>query len=458
MTEQKAAPLRAAGTIGLSSALFTLAAVAATLGALREEPILQAVAVLALAAFVGLEFLSIGRAQRSAALVLMGLALGIAVHLGAVWQIIYDGLLRTLPFLLIFAAVGWLRASAGQSPSVQALRDGLAELGQGYRFAALNVTSHVMGAGFNLAGMALLAPMLDDGRDDPKTGQRLRCAILWGFSSASTWSPFLVGTAAVLASMPQVTWLQTLPYGFLLAGGFLLGAFVYDRSTRGRRDRVGLSGRPRLAGPALRLLLVLALLFAITLGLIEGMGLRLTTAIALVAPSFGLGWLWLVHRSWSPLARTAVEVLRNYRSMRSETVLFVAANVFGAALSLELPELMEMTHLSDLSGLTGVRFVDILLSVWIYMAVCAAGLHPIVCLVVFTSAFDVTAFGLSLPVLCAAMMALWGMGTSVSPLSGTTLFMSQLSPVSSFTIAWKWNGPFYVLATFWVAAVLTMLG
>ena len=55
------------------------------------------------------------------------------------------------------------------------------------------------------------------------------------------------------------------------------------------------------------------------------------------------------------------------------------------------------------------------------------------------------------------MMALWGVGTSVSPFSGTTLFMSQLSGVSSFRIAWIWDGPFYLVATVGLAVLASLL-
>ncbi|WP_068118749.1 hypothetical protein [Tropicimonas marinistellae] len=445
---------------GLSSVLFTAAACFATVGALLGLHSILSLAAAALIGFVFLEFPRIPRVQKIAALILLALAAVLAgiSRPGEVATILFAGVLKTLPFLLVFAAVGWLRAAASESPSVTALRAGLANLGAGRRFAAFSLSAHAMGAGFNLAGVGLLAPMLDDARDGPWDAMRLRCAIMWGFAAATCWSPFFVGTAAVLATMPSLQWRHVLPYGIVLAVGFLAYAIAYDRFMRRRTDVRApppVISRP-LAVPASRLLAAIAVLFAITLALVEGVGLALTTAIALAGPAFALCWLLLVHGTSgrAKIGKIAGNVILGYPGMRTETTLFVAANVFGAAISASLP----------VGGLTadGIAappmgdFGNTLLAIWLYLAICALGFHPIVLLVVFTTMVDPASLGVPLPVLGATMMTLWGMGTSVSPLSGTTLFLSQMSQASSFTIAWRWNGVFFLSAAIWPAAVLAI--
>jgi len=448
----------------LSSVLFAVCAVLATLGDLTSTKPVLSVAAALLGLFVFLEFRQIRLAQKIAALVLFCIAGLIALTRSEFIAIFHQGLLRTLPFLLIFAAVGWLRTAAEQSPSVHALRDALSKMQEGNRFIALNLSAHVMGAGFNLAGIGLLAPMLAGKDEDPITGRRLRCAILWGFSTASSWSPFLVGTAAVLAAIPSIRWIDTLPYGFTIATAFLFWSYFFDRITRPQRGiRKAASpanpGNPELARAVIRLLTTLAVLFAVTLLLIEGAGLALTTAIALVAPCFALGWVILISggRSRLLIPRLSRKVISNYSGMRTETTLFVAANTFGAAVSAMLPGAMDGLSGNGVSGFTGILFLDTLAAIWAYLALCAIGIHPIVILVVLTSIVDLSALGIGFPLLGAFMMALWGMGTSVSPLSGTTLFMSQLSEASSFTIAWRWNGLFYSLAAIWLAGIVSAL-
>ncbi|MBT54881.1 MAG: hypothetical protein CMF72_15975 [Mameliella sp.] len=448
--------------IGLSSALFTVTAVLATLGALFDVRPALVLGATTLGLFVLIEFHRIPRVQQIAALVLVAIATVSALRMGDVLHVYGDGLVRTLPFLLVFAAVGWLRKAAEQSPSIQALRDGMGEMREGHRFLSLALSAHVMGAGFNLAGIGLLAPMLDGKVTGADTARRLRCAILWGFSTAASWSPFLVGTAAVLTALPAIGWTDALPYGLVMAAGFLIWSVVFDNLTR-RNPPVRSSAAPPLGQlgllrPVGRLLLAILVLFALTMGLIEGVGMALTTAIAIVGPLYATGWMLLVHghRNGARVGNAAVQVISGYQGMRTETTLFVAANIFGVAMSEVLPGMAGDVLGFWQGGPTGVFFFDTLIILWIFLAICAIGIHPIVSLVVFTSAFAPDTLGIPQPLLAATMMALWGMGTSVSPLSGTTLIMSQLSAVSSFTIAWRWNGLFYFLSSFWVAAVITM--
>ncbi|WP_425100173.1 hypothetical protein [Tropicibacter sp. S64] len=447
----------------VSLVLFTAAAVLATLGDLLSIRALLALAGVALVGFVLLEFTRIRRPQQIAASLLLLAAVGVGLREGQLWPILSQGVLKTLPFILIFASVGWLRAAAGESPSLLALRRGLGRMQPGHRFTAVNSAAHVLGAGFNLAGMALLTPILDDVDDDPKVGRRMRCAILWGFSTAASWSPFLVGTAVVLASLPGVSWYQMAPYGAFIAFGFLVWATVFDRLTQRRTrsaPRAALEPMPALRGAAGRTLLAILLLFATTLTLIDVAGLRLTTAIALAAPGFGLVWLLLIHglAGRARIAEVARSVVTSYPGMRTESTLFVAANIFGTAISTALPRDHDTTSALPWAGLsTGVDMLDILLMIWVYLAVCALGFHPIILLVVFTTVADPVALGLPLPMLGGVFMTLWGMGTSVSPLSGTTLFMSQYSKETSFEIAWRWNGLFYTLGAVWLAVAIVIL-
>lgn len=445
----------------VSLVLFGAAAVLATVGDLLSLHPLTALAGVALVAFVLLEFTRIRRPQQIAAALLMIVAVTLGLMEGQLWTILSLGVLKTLPFILIFASVGWLRAAAGESPSLQSLRRGLIRMRPGRRFMSVLGAAHILGAGFNLAGMALLTPILDDVDGDARAGRRMRLAILWGFSTAASWSPFLVGTAVVLASLPGVSWYQMAPYGAFVAAGLLVWGAVFDRLTYGASPaRVEVGERQDLKPAAARTLLAILALFALTFSLTDLAGLRLTTAIALAAPGFGLGWLALVHLrgNRTRIKEVARSVVSSYPGMRTESTLFVAANIFGVAISTALPHDHDASAGLPWAGLsTGVFFLDALLMIWAYMAICALGFHPIILLVVFTTLADPAALGLPLPLVGGIFMSLWGMGTAISPLSGTTLFMSQFSAASSFEIAWRWNGLFYALGTFWLALAIVLL-
>ncbi len=456
--ETPAAPGLAAERTGVSAWIFVGVTVLALVGSLFGFETVISVAAVLLAAFVLLEFRRVPRAQQVAALVLVTVTAVLAGGGDEVLEAVVNGLIRTLPFVLIFASVGWLQSAARESPSVQALREGLMRLGPGQRFSALNLSSHFLGAGFNLAGLALLAPMLDDQRESTDR-MRMACAIIWGFAAATCWSPFYVGTAVVLSALPQTSWIEVAPLGFLIAVGFLGYAFVYDRLVRRR-------GRPRVAGtqspavlarPGLRVLVAIAVLFAMTTTLIEGFDLRLTDAVVIAAPSYALGWLFLVHgrRGADRIATVARGVAASYPRMRSETTLFFCANMFGFVMTGIVSG--DQAAALSLPQLPGPFFVHAVLAIWLYLVVCAIGIHPIVSVVVFTTVFSPEQLGIAPVLLAPMLMALWGMGTSVSPLSGTTLIMAQLTGRSSFTIGWRWDGTFYALGAVGLAALVSLL-
>lgn len=444
----------------LAPTLFASITVLTVIGALFRVPALSTFAATLLAAFVVSEFRRVPRPQQVASAILLILTLGIAIPNGLLWEAVANGLLRTLPFALIFASVVWLQSAARESPSVQNLREQLAAFGPGHRFAALSGAAHVLGSGFNLAAVALLAPMFEREPAQERTGMRMRSAVLWGFGSATCWSPLYVGTAAILSSVPAVSWFQILPYGVVLGLYFLVAGFAFDRLVL-RRSSTDRNSTPQkntnLARPALRLSLALIILFALVMGLVEHIGLALTVAIALVAPAYSLIWLSLVHRQGNPARIGAIvgEVFHGLPRMRSETTLFACANIFGYVLA-DLAA-SGASFVPALPGPETAMVFRVLIVLLIYLGASAVGIHPIVSLVVFTAIADPAAIGLPLPLLVATMMALWGVGTSVSPFSGTTLFMSQLSGISSFRIAWIWDGPFYLLATVGLAVVVSIL-
>ncbi|CAN0340707.1 unnamed protein product, partial [Chrysoparadoxa australica] len=156
--------------------------------------------------------------------------------------------------------------------------------------------------------------------------------------------------------------------------------------------------------------MAILVLFALTMGLIEGVGMALTTAIAIVGPLYATGWMLLVHghRNGARVGNAAVQVISGYQGMRTETTLFVAANIFGVAMSEVLPGMAGDVLGFWQGGPTGVFFFDTLIILWIFLAICAIGIHPIVSLVVFTSAFAPDTLGIPQPLLAATMMALLG--------------------------------------------------
>lgn len=444
----------------VSGCIFFLIAILSVAAELAAMPMLRMPAVWLLGLFLVLQIPFVSKPQKVAGIILVLLGVVISWRENQIVSIIAGGLERTLPFLLIFASVGWLQTAARQSPSILALRDHVLALGPGRRFAALAASAHVLASSFNLAGMALLVPLLDD-QKNPQSKKRLACSIMWGFTAATCWSPFFVGTAVVLDVLPMVVWADILPIGLAFAIVILILAWGFDRAfvRDGASSSVQASVKTdrTIKRAVVGVVTAAATLFAVAIILVDYVGLRLPVAVAVAAPSFSLAWMCLTAKqaglteTGKGLIADAQGVICRYPQMRSETFLFVCANVFGAAMSIliadpdGLPDIG--SYLPQSTVLAGIILVVG------YLVVSALGIHPIVSLTVFAALSSPEALPIAPEFLAVLMMALWGIGTAISPLSGTTLFMGHAVHIPSSTIAWRWNGPYY-----FCCSVLLVLG
>ena len=87
----------------------------------------------------------------------------------------------------------------------------------------------------------------------------------------------------------------------------------------------------------------------------------------------------------------------------------------------------------------------------------ALGLHPVIAVVLIGQVVPPETFGLPLPLLALLLMALWGMGTNVSPFSATNIIMGRAVGVNHWLIAWRWNLPFSLAGAGVVAAAVIAL-
>jgi hypothetical protein len=72
----------------------------------------------------------------------------------------------------------------------------------------------------------------------------------------------------------------------------------------------------------------------------------------------------------------------------------------------------------------------------------AAGIHPVVSVVLITTIITPEMIGFPPEIIALAFMAIWGQGTNTSPFSATVLYMARVTGADGWTIAWRWNGLF----------------
>ena len=443
-----------------SSWLFLALIVAALLDAFGVA-FMGTAAVALLALYIVLEIRRVAWPQQAIASVLIvaGLAAAIsapgASALSALVATLAKGLSASLSFLVLFAAVAWLTVPALESPSLRAARDAVASQPPGWRFATLALAAHLLGSVFNLVAVSLLAILIGH-QEKPDVRKRLARALVQGFATATAWSPLFVGTAVILAILPEVRWISIAPYGVGIAVLLLVLAWSGDRLFNPARAPLGAAVVPLPKNAAWRLAgLVTALLVGV-IGLVELTGFSIPIVLGLIGPPFALLWR-AKQRPEAALEQAADltrKVVRGLADLRSETLMFTAANTFSAGIAQAVPA----AKAGEAIGLIGLGPDGLVFAFALgLMAASALGIHPVIAVVLIGSVIPTETFGLPLPLLAILLMALWGMGTNVSPFSATNIIMSRAVGVNHWLIAWRWNLPFSLAGAGIVAAVVVGL-
>lgn len=435
--------------------IYLLVCVFTIVDALFGVRSLGAVAMALALLFIAWEAPRAPRIQQVVGTVLATLGLLIGFGAGDLAGVFLSGVRRTLPFFVLFCSVVWMQAAAARSPAIQAVRDFAAGQPPGRRFLMISLFAHVLGAAFNLAGISLLASMISQ-HSDRSVRIRLAKALTQGFSSCACWSPFFVGTSVILSMLPGVRWVQIAPIGFAIAAVLILANWWLNK-TPVTAPEPGASA-PKLPAWAVRNLAVtLLILFSLLIGSVETTGISIPIALGLVAPAFTIVWNQAANAAVSEGAlgprAFAAEVIARFANLRSEAILFTSANIFGAGISLAIPQDTVGRLLDAIAIPVDVR----ILLLAMFISLCGAiGLHPVVLVVLLAHVLPPAVLGVPPEVLALILLATWGLGTSVSPFSATTLYVSRLSGESIWTVAWRLNLPFGLAATA-ISAILVIL-
>jgi len=439
-----------------SARLFLLAFVVALIGAFLSIEELNLTALLMVIVFLVLEFRNAPRLQQivGTSLAIMGLAAG--AYSGTAIQVFVDGGVRTLPFLILFTAVSWLQRPATDSPSLMAMREMVINQPSGRRFIILALAIHALGSALNLAGLSLLSSMVERQKDS-LTRKRLSVALMMGFTSASCWSPFYVGIVVVLIAIPQLRWVDVALPGFAFALGIMACGWAYDSFiVRGKEAAPSANIVSPSTLPLSTIWNVCAILISLVflvLAMVELVGLSIPVTLGLIGPPYALIWNKLISGPDQPHPHKQLtsRVVSSFPGLRSETLVFGGANIFGVGLS----SLFSYEAIaSAVNSLALIPSMLISLIVLVIIASGALGLHPVIVVIVIGEIFTPEILGVTPTFLGFALVGSWGLSTLVSPMSATTLYMSRVTGEASHVIAWRWNFPIVILATMLMGAIL----
>lgn len=443
----------------MSSWSYLLLCLLSIVDHLFEVPSLRPLVVALVVFFLVCEFRSIPHLPRILGVVLCIGGIAAGWYAGSPGEALLEGIRRGQVFMVLFAAVAWLGVPVGRSPALRAAREMVVRQSpdRGYIFLAASV--HLLGGVLNLAGVSLLSGMVG-GEKDGELRRRLSRALMQGFTAASCWSPFLVSMAAITTVLPTIRWLDVAAAG-LVAGALLVGcSWLMDRVVWGRVAAAGFAEAPSAVVPAARRRLagILASLVLAVAGLAEISGLPIPIVLGLVGPPYALVWCLSLSGRLQPAAAVAAElggrVMKDLPGFRSEAMVFVGANVFGAGIAAAIsPEAVGRV----LDSLAFGPDLKLFLLAAVFVACGALGLHPVIVVVVVGHVLPPEVLGVSAPLQASLMLAMWGLSTLLSPFSATTLYVSRIVEMSVWTLAWRMNPPYVLTASFLVCLLVVAM-
>lgn len=409
--------------------------------------------------FVALEIRRAVRAEMIAAALLAVAGVAAAVASGGdLAPTFLTALRRTESFYLLFAAIAWLRVPAEISPSIRQAQEMAQSQPPGRRFLVLSLAAQALGAVLNLAGISLLAGVVRDAPSE-ELRRRFTRALTQGFTAASCWTPFFVAMSVGLSVFPGLRWSDVAPFG--VAAAVILAALSWgmDRLLFHRQDTRAAESSGAGGGAAARfhwrMAVVPVSLFAIVVTLVEEWSLPIPVALVLAAPAYAVAWMGTLTFRRAPLPAVAADLARRVigglPGLRGEAMMFLGANLFGAGISTILPPATVGRMLDALALSPDILIVLVLVTI---LALAAIGVHPLVPVLVIGEVIPAATLGIPPAVFCAVLVTMWGVGAVISPFSGTTLFMRRVGGLSAWRVAWLWNGPYGIVTTVVLAALL----
>lgn len=377
-----------------------------------------------------------------------------------------DTLARSLEQGAAFAALmmvlGMLRHPVRRSPFVREAARYLLVYPPSARYTATNIGAHFLSLLFNVGVITMIGDLskhLDSTKaSGGAASSAMVVAAMRGAALVSIWSPIGLGFAIVTTGIPSLD-----PLRFLFAAlGFTALALLITAKwpMLPQAAQVPLNHEPPLSpptkGPLIGTLAICIVLLLIVMGIHRWLDVSFTLASVAMVPLFALGWLILEDAdepaSLRQELRNTIDGLGN---LRSESAMFMSANVLGAGLSMLVQTLPGWQSLAvgDIPVLPAL-----LLCLVVIPLVAACYIPNSIVVVMAAQLLGNSPLGQHYPMALALTLAVaWAVAISVSPISAMNLITGSLCGVTSRRAALVWNRPFAVTLTLLAGALIALV-
>jgi hypothetical protein len=291
---------------------------------------------------------------------------------------------------------------------------------------------HLFGGVINLSTVMIVGERIAaDGRLAPEQVKALTRA----FGMAAFWSPFWAAMATALTYAPGAQLPVLLAAGLPLAA---IGLVLVWLELTSEREGGGTAfvGYPMTRG-ALAIPLALAAGVLATHAVLPGWSLLIVVTV--LAPLVAVALLLWREGAAATGRRLLQHVRTRLPAMAGEVSLFMSAAVFAAGIGGVLSATGPGLPLQAFGGPAAAAML------FLVVGLAMAGLHPIVTISIIST--WITPIGPDANLLALTILAAWGVGTFVNPLSGMALALYGRFGVTGRSVA-RWN----------VAFALKMLG
>tara|TARA_R110002060_G_scaffold77360_1_gene88756 strand:+ start:236 stop:1150 length:915 start_codon:yes stop_codon:yes gene_type:complete len=227
-------------------------------------------------------------------------------------------------FCIFLIALGLLKEAALSSNSVNLTGHVLLQQHPVRRYALLSFASHILGILMSVGAINLLGTMIQrsllenkdtvDTRISSTRQRRMMLAVLRGFCSIPLWAPTSITITLLVTTIPNLQWIDIIPYGLYLTLALLLFGIWLDHVQAPKHLRHLV---PKISNNFSDLKVSYPIIMVvITLALISGLlilttPLRPISAVLVSAPIVSIVWIYSQYRrSFNKLSAVKLTVKR----------------------------------------------------------------------------------------------------------------------------------------------------
>lgn len=458
--ERHDAPPGAAALLGTAAVVVLIATTIAR--AFGGTSSLYVAALAAVVVLIITGFRSINQKLRNTAFVL--LAMGALVlpfardPIGAIQRGVFVGGL----LLSLTASVMLIARCAVQSYRIQQVGSGLRERRGTPRYLAFTLASQFFSGILGLAGANLMFVMAAPSTESAgATRTETVVAVARGFTAASCWSPVFGNMAILLALYPSLHWAEVFPVGLAIGQLSIVVGMLTSRAAsrhdhaQPRADLVRPTSSAELLMIAMPVILVLIGFLFLILFLSQALHIVISAAIVMLGPLVSLLFNAAMgepgQRMQNGLRGLGSGMLR-FPTLASEAILFLSCGCAGSLMADAFP-----ADWIDFIGqqLRGHPFLGLCFLLSAIIAAALAGIHPVLSAVFLASTITPQVLGLPPIAHIAAILAGWGLSTSVTPFSVISLTASRYSGIGLYQISLGRNWAFALCTALIVCGALT---